>query len=814
MQTLLQDLRYGIRMLLKNVGFTAVVVVTLALGIGANTAIFSVIDAVLLRPLPYQDPGRLAVLWTDDPKHNIHEEGTSYLNFLDWKAQSQVFQDMAYCSRSDPVNLMGVEEPERIVGAAVSANFFRLLGVRPFLGRGFTQEEMDRSEAVVVLSYELWQRRFGASLDAIGKVLEMDGRNSRVIGVTPKGFHFPTRNTDLWEPLTAFPRWRFVVSERYSDFGLVVGRLKPNVTFTQARAEMTTIGHRLERMYSNPADPDWADFAGFGVNVVPLGIQITGRETRAALWVLFGAVIFVLLIACANVANLLLARGTGRKREFAVRMALGAGRPRLIRQLLTESAVLSLLSLLLGLLLATAGVRALLALGPRNIARLEQVGIDTSVFAFTVCLSLLAGTLFALPPALKVSRSDPREFLNSGGRSLSAGFAGQRARSLLVVAEFSLSVALLTGAGLLIRSLQRVQAVDPGFLTDHVLTMRIELPPAKGGSQAIAFYQGLIERIQGLLGVRAAGAIDDLFVTRNPDHVITIEGRGATGGEGGEQLIANDISPGYFRAIGVPLLRGRLFSDQDLEKERNSPLVVIINETMSRRFWPGEDPVGRRFKPGGPRSEAPWRTVVGVAGDMHRQGLEKKPISEIFYPAFRRGMDLVVRTTSDPLLLASTVRAEIRSEDKTAAVLKVAPLEQRLGETVSQRRFETGLLGLFSAVALVLTGIGIYGLMHYSVAHRTHEIAIRMALGAQARDVLGMVLRQGLQLALMGLMAGFILMLWLTETISSMLYGITPADPVTLLAVSSLLIIVALLASYFPARRAAKIDPMAGLQYE
>src|SRR5262245_3791181 len=806
---MLQDLRFGMRVLLKNPGFTLVAVLTLAVGIGANTAIFSVVNAVLLRPLPYQDPDRLAMLWTNDPKRDIREEGTSYPNFLDWRSQNRLFTDLAICSRGNPVILTGGDEPERVSGDYVSANLFPLLGVNPALGGAVSADDERRRARVVILSHGLWKRRFGAATDAIGKTLEINGQASQVIGVMPAEFYFPTKDTQLWEPVTSAFYWEGSYTERFNDAWRVVGRLKPHATFGQAQVEMNAIGQRLAQTY--PITDD--DFAGFGVNVVPLSVQFTGKNLRLALLVLFGAVVFVLLIACANVANLLLARGAAREREFAVRAALGAGRGRLIRQLLTESAALALVAGLLGLGLAALGVRALVGLAPQDIPRLDEVTIDPVALGFTVCVSLLTGLLFGLAPAWKVSRGNPNEVLKAGGRVSSGRLRLWQTRGLLVVMECGMAVALLASAGLMIRSFIRLQSVDPGFKPEGVLLARVSLPRSatRPGAQTLAFFQQVIERVTALPGVQAVGAIEDLMMRRNPDNTITVEGRLPDGaGQGGAELIREFLSHDLFQALAVPLLKGRFFTKQEILNSR----VVIINETLAQRFFPGEDPIGKRIKFGGPQSENIWFEIVGVVGDLRRQRLEKQDVSEIYSPGAISNMDLLVRVSSDPLALVGAVRREISSVDPTAAVYGLTTGTRLVEKLSAGRRFQTGLLALFAIVALVLASIGIYGVMRYAVEQRTHEIGIRLALGARSSDVLRLVIGQGMRLTLIGVATGLLASFALSRLITQLLFGVSATDPATFVGVAFALMGAALLACYLPARRATNVDPLTSLRHE
>jgi len=812
LEDLAQDLRYGLRTLAKNPGFTAVAVLTLALGIGANTAIFSILNAVVLRPLPYKDPGRLAVLWTDNMRQNLHEERTSYPNFEDWTKQNQVFEDMAFCS-SFTVNLTGGDQPERIVAARVTSNLFSMVGVSPILGHTFTPQDEAHANRVIVLSYGLWQRRFGSSHEVLGKRLEIDGAPAVVIGVMPPLFQLPGSDVQFWEPHATFPGWNQTRFERGVPSGYVVGRLKPGVTFREAQRDMNIVGSRLARQYPELASS--TDFFGFAVNVVPLSVQITGKQIRLALWLLFAAVVLVLLIACANVANLLLARGARRQRQLAVRAALGAGRGRLVRQLLTESVLLSFASGVLGLALATLGARTLVRLAPQDVPRLEQVGIDPAVFAFALGLSMFTGVLSGLAPAWKVSKRDLQESLKNGARGLAGGIAVRRTHGLLVISEYALAVVLLAGTGLLIRSLLRVQAVNPGFRPERVLIARVVQSSIKPEAQWPELYPQALARVKSIPGVQAAGAIDNFFFQSNPDDTIIPEGQTfAASGKGAEQVMDDGVSKDYFRAVGVPLLKGRFFSEQD---GPNSPRVAIINQTLARRFWPSEDPIGKRFRFGFQKPTDPWTSVVGVVGDMRREGLTRVPVSQAFLPLTQdpaRGMDFVVRAASDPLKFAASVRSAIASVDNTVPIFNVATLDGKVHEQTAAMRFETALLGVFSALAMLLSAIGIYGITRYSVAQRTHEIGVRMALGARCADVLTLVLGQALQLTLAGVGIGLLGAVVLTRFLSSLLYEVKSTDLMTYVIVSLTLSAVALTACYIPARRATKVDPMVALRYE
>ena len=792
-----RDARYAFRTLYRSPGFTIVAVLTLALGIGANTAMFSVVNAVILRPLPYQDPDRLAMLWTNDPQRDIQEEGTAYPTFLDWRRQTRTFADMAICSRGNPVTLTGGNDPERLMGEAVSANLFSLLGVAPVVGRSFSPEEEQRRERVVVLSYALWERRFGASPEAIGKTLEIDGQPFQVIGVMPARFYFPTKDVQLWQPATVVglalaPAVRDGLwTGRFNDWWRVVGRLKPTATFQDAQADMTAIGQGLALEYRT-TDPG---FAGFGVNVVPLLLQATGRDLQRALWILLGAVGFVLLIACSNVANLLLVRGAARQREFALRTALGADQIRLVRQLAVESALLVVGAAVTGLVLALLSVRTLAASAPSGIPRVDEIQLDTRVLIFTGCVSLLCGLLCAVVPALNGSRRSPATALTYGGRSGLEGSILSRTRRAFVVVECALAVALLAGAGLLLKSFMQVQTVPPGFEATHVLLVRVtgkRLSPE------------MFERIASVPQVEAVAAIQS-FEPMNPDQPITVEGRPVLRAP----LTFGRVTAGFFQAMRVPLRRGRVLTEQD-----NRTSVAVINETMAKTFWPSEDPVGKRFKRGSSESRSPWMTVVGVVGDMRRGGLERDAVSEFYVTEFASTMDLVIRTTNDPVMYAPSIREVIRSVDGNAVMGRITTLESHMEQLSGTRRFHTWLIAIFAGLALALAAIGIYGLMHYSVAQRTHEMGIRMALGARGAQVSWLVIGEGLRLVVLGLVVGLLVAFQLTGVMAHLLFEVSPTDPATFAIVALVLSLVALVACYLPARKASQVDPLVALRCE
>lgn len=802
-----QDMRYALRMLFKNPGFTTVAVIAVALGIGANSAIFSVVNTVLLRPLPYKDADRLMMVWEDASKHGYPQDTPAAANYIDWRDQNQVFEGMAAIA-DQSFNLTGAGDPERLEGRRVSANLFALLGVWPQLGRAFAMEEdQPNANRVTIISQRLWQRRFAADPNIVGKALTLNGESFTVVGVMPSQFQFPTRDDELWVPI-GFTQAEAASRQRH--YLQVVARLKPGVTLGRAQSEMTTIAVRLQQQYPE-ANTD------LGAVVVPLHEQVVG-DIKPALLVLLGAVGLVLLIACANVANLLLARAAVRQKEIALRVALGASRFRLIRQFLTESILLGVIGGVLGLLFAVVGLKLLTAFIPPNIPQIKAITIDARVLGFTLLMSLITGLVFGLVPAIQSSILNPIDTLKEGGRNSTMGSGGNRIRGLLIVAEVAVSLILLIGSGLLINSFLRLRNVDPGFRTEKLLTMKIVLPELKyrESAQRSAFYTDLTRRLESVPGVKSAAVTTNLPLYKQGNSIgITIEGRPEP--PPGQELIVvtRIISPKYFETMNIPLLRGRQLTDQDTA---TSPNAVVISDTMARRYWPDEDPIGKRIAAGRPESPEDWVSVVGVVQDVRQFDLIAEPKPQMYFShqqaSFFAPRDLVVKTEVDPLGLAATVRKTVWEVDKDQPVSNITTMDDIVAESVARQRFSMLLLAIFAGLALLLAAVGIYGVMSYSVAQRRGEIGIRMALGAQKRDVFKLTVGRSLKLVLIGVVVGLVGAFALTRLMSSLLFGIRATDPATFAAISLLFIGVALLASYLPARRATRVDPLAALRYE
>jgi len=803
MRTFWKDLRYGARMLLKNPGFTSIAMITLALGIGANASIFSVVNTVLLRPLPFKEPERLIMI-RETKLPQFPEFSVSPGNFLDWKKRNTVFERLVAIN-TPSFNLIGTGDPEQISGMRVTEGFFAMLGAKPELGRDFLPEEdQPGRNNVVILSHGFWQRRFGGDPKIIDQTITLSGRIYTVIGVMPATFSFGGSETVLWTPMG------FTSDDAQNHGGhflSAIGQLKPGATLEQARSELSAIAGQLAQEY-----PDAN--TGWNVKLMPLHEFIV-RSVETALLVLLGAVAFVLLIACANVANLLLARAAGREKEIAIRTALGAGRARIVRQLLTESALLALAGGVAGLLLAKWGTDLLLKLAPQNLPRMSDVSLDGRALAFTAAVTLLTGLFFGLVPALQASKPNLTETIkDAGGRGSTEGGRRQFIRGSLVVLEMASALLLLVGAGLLIKSFWRLQRIDPGFNQNNALTASVSLPSRKypEENQRSAFFQQLLEKVRALPGVQAAGASN--VVPLGGDYVLgfVIEGRPPLAPGAGQSTNYYAVSADYFKAMGIPLLRGRVFTEQDT---RNSMRVAVISESMAKRVFPNEDPIGKRIHvTNGPTV---FREIVGIVGDVKHYGLDQDTTLQTYEPYTQQPfsfMTLVVRTAGDPTNLTSAIRNQVLSIDKEQPVSQVRTLEQRVSTSIAQQRFSMLLLGVFAAVAMVLAAVGIYGVLSYAAAQRTHEIGVRMALGARAGDVLKMVIGQGMKLALAGVALGSGAALALTQLMKRLLFGVTAADPMTYVVIALSLTLVALFACWIPARRAAKVDPMVALRVE
>jgi putative ABC transport system permease protein len=810
MNSLFKDIHYGVRSLLKRPGFTAIAVITLALGIGANTAIFSVVNTLLLRPLPFKEPARLVQVWEANYKRGRNTMDVSYPNFADWRDQNQVFEQIAAYS-DKTFNLTDAGEPERIQGEIVSPSIFPLLGIKPVLGRVLLPEEDHPNKVFsVVMSERLWRRRFNSDPQIIGQTIRLDSESFTVVGVVPNItdlFDLQT-DTELWVPISH----SFGFDNRYGHYLDVIARLKPGVRREQAQANMDTIAGALAAQYPS-SNVDHA------VRLVPLQQQIVG-DFKLAVLVLLGAVIFVLLIASANVANMLLARAASRKREVAIRTALGASRWRIVRQLLTESLLLSALGGAVGLLFALWGVYLLVAFGPGDLPRAKEVAVDGRVLIFTFAVSLLTGIIFGFVPALQASRPDLNETLKESGRSTTGSTGHRRVRSLLVVSEIALSLMLLVGAGLLMRSFVKLQAVNPGFNPNHVLTMKVSLrgPNYQKGTPIIAFHDQLLEKIKALPGVQAVATRSHVPIAADDGYAnlsFAIEGRLP---DAANRLTAfyNAVSPDYFQTMEIPVLKGRPFEARDA---RNAQSVIIINETLARRYFSGEDPIGRRMTLNDDPKEEDWATIVGIVKDTKPRAVDltASPVAEMYMPFAQQpesSTALMIRTTTNPESLAAAVRHEVQTLDKTQLVHSVRTLDTVMSEAVATPRFRTSLLGVFAVVALILAMVGIYGVMSNAVTQRTREIGIRMALGARAADVLKLIVRNGMGPVLLGVALGLAGAIGLTRLMASFLFGVTPTDALTLATVSVSLIIVALISCCIPARRATKVDPLVALRYE
>jgi predicted permease len=808
-----KELKYAARSLVKRPGFSLVAVLTLALGIGANTAIFSVVNATLLRPLPFKDPERVVMIWGVLAKLQADTLPNSAPNFEGLKTGAKSFERMA-AFRSWSWQLTGSGEPELLRGARVTADFFEAVGAGPILGRTFTAEEdMPNRAPVAIISHGLWQRHFGGDQNVIGKTITLTGQNAMVIGVMPAGFQFPgganltpglqfSLQNDVWMPLAITDEQR----QRQGNLNLaLIGRLKPGVSPPQGETELRAIQQGLP-----------LGTIGFTTNVVPLHKQMVGT-IRKTLFVLLATVAFVLLIACANIANLLLARATSRQKEIAIRAALGAGRRRIIGQLLTESLLLSITGGAIGLLLAVWGNSLLVSLIPREVPRINDVSVDARILLFTLAISILTGLIFGLVPALQASRFDLNRSLKEGVRGTTSGAGQNRLRSLLVVSEVAMALVLLIGAGLLMKSFVRLLEVKPGFNPANVLTFQVQLPnlpPSRyeRNEEQTAFFQQLMTRIQALPGVENAGGVLSLPLSGASESTdLFVEGQESTPDGLRPEADYTTVTPDYFATLQIPLLQGRQFNAQD---KRDAPFVIVINDTLAARLWPGQAPIGKRIRVG---FEEKYREVVGVVGSIKQTALDAEERPAMYLPHLQSpnpGLTVLVRTRGEPLSMAAAVRQEVRAIDKDVPVTKVQTMEKVLGASVAQPRFSMLVVGLFAALALLLSAVGIYGVMAYAVSRRAHEIGVRMALGAGANQVLKLVLKDGMTLALAGIAVGLLGAFALTRLIASLLFGIGAKDPATFISVAAFLAFVAFIACYIPARRATKVDPLVALRNE
>lgn len=799
MENLLQDIRYSIRMALKTPGFTAIVILVLALGIGANTAMFSVINAVVFRPLPYKESGQLMALW--EQSKQMEEMSVAYPNFLDWQEQNRVFSQMA-AFKSDNFNYTDGGDAERKRGKQVSADFFALLGVNPILGRGFLREE-DKPGAnpAVIVSHAFWQSRLSANSSLIGQPLKLNGQNYTLTGVLPADFEF-NGVTDIFVPLGLNAD---KMMDRGSHPGIyVIGRLKPGLTIQEAVASMANVTSNLSQQYP-------ATNSGNSAVVVSLYEDTVG-SIRTPFLILLGAVALVLLIACANVANLLLARSATRQKEIAIRGALGAMRTRLVRQLLTESVLLSVVGGLCGLLIAVAGIRTLMTLTPPDIPRTKEVGIDLWVLGFTLLVSLITGVIFGLAPALQASKVNINESLKEGGRSATSGSGTRRVSNLLVIAEVAVSLMLLISAGLMIKSFLRLRAVSPGFDAHNLLTMQIALPPSKYPDEPkqIQFVEQLVARMANIPGVTAVGMSNGLPLGRGSETAYLVEGQAALTADQQPIAVEFGVTAHYFSAMNIPVLKGRAFTERDT---MNAPKVIIIDESLARKAFPNQDPIGKRLIPlaGVPHE------IVGVVADVKHYGLAKKQKEQFYFSYLQHGnpsLYLLVRTGANPMSLVGLVRSQVSSLDKDQPVYDVTSMEERLSLTIAKPRFNALLLGIFAGLALILSMVGIYGVISYSVNQRIHEIGLRLALGAQRFHIFKMVVGQGLVLAVIGIAVGIAGAIAFGRVMASLLFGVVTSDLTIFTSVSLLLALVAFIACYLPARKATRVDPMVALRIE
>jgi putative ABC transport system permease protein len=809
MDNLIRDLRFALRTMARKPGFTAIAIIIMALGIGANTAIFSLVRAVLLRPLPFANPERLAMVWEDAAFVGFPKNTPAPANYADWKTRNEVFEDMAAVTNRD-FNLTGDGEPEKVYAYGVTASFFPLLGVEPALGRVLAPAD-DRPEAgkVVVISYPLWQSRYGGDTGIIGRDILLDDEKHTVVGVMPRGFQFLDPEVRLWVPAALTPRQ---LASRGNHYLQVVARMKPGVTLAEANNNIKTITAQIARDY-----PDQA--ARLDANVIALSEELTG-DTRRPLIVLLVAVAFVLLIASANLANLLLSRALGRSKEVAVRTALGATRGRLVRQLITESVLLSFAGGAAGVVVAICSFEFLRQLIPPSLSLFVDLRIDAMVLVFTLTLAVVTGMVFGLAPALQSSKVDLNEALKQGGGRTSLSAGHRRLQNAMIIGEVALAMVLLVGAGLLIKTFAHLRDQYASLRAESVLALRTQLPESryKEPARRFAFYKQVLEGVNALPGVVAAAYTTSVPLDwRGGTNGILIEGRAI---ERGVDYDANhrQISPDYFKAMGITLKEGRTFSDGD---HQQSLPVAIVNETMAREFWPGDNAIGKRFKTGGPDEKDPWITIVGVVGDIKQMGAETAVKAEMYMPyqqvadqPWYAPRDLVIRTSVEPMSLVQAVTARVHEVDADQPVSNIRTMKEVLGKEFGQRETGTILLGVFAALAMLLAAVGLYGVLSYFVSQRIPEFGVRMALGAQSRDILWLVLKRGMGLVMLGIAIGMAAAFALTRLMQSLLFEVSASDPLVFAVIALLLAVVAFLACVIPARRAMKIDPMVALRYE
>ena len=812
MPDLLHDFQFAARVLLKNIGFTVVAVLALALGIGANTAIFSVVNSVLLKPLPYENPDKIVKIWMRFTGIGLPNDlnWVSLPEFVDVRDQNRSFSHIAAMQGAN-FNVSFADSPERIQGATVSPSLFPLLGVQAQVGRTFLPEESQKGrDNVVVISNGLWQRRFGSNPNVVGARLNINAQSYVVVGVLPPGFQYPDE-AEMWAPLS-FSQDDLSPNNRGSHGYEVIARIKPELTLAQVRSDMAALTSRI--IEQNPGYPYRR--ANFAVVVNPL-LEETVGNIKTALWILMGAVGFVLLIACANVANLLMVRASAREKEIAIRTALGAGRARLVRQLLTESVLLGIVGGVAGLLLARWGLKALIALSASSFPRVAGTTIDWEVLAFTMLISIATGVIFGIAPALQASRNATHDSLKEGGRTSMGGASSQLIRRTLVIAEIALSLVLLAGAGLLMKCFLRLQDVDPGFRSDGVLTMRVSLPPEKfkQPAQIGEFYRELLRRVRTLPGVQAAGAVSALPLSGNGSSGTTTVDTAAVPPENATPEADWRVAmPGYFEAMGIALVRGRYFDDRDTQ---TSQPVAIIDETMAQTYWPNEDPIGQRIRRGGRQSSRPWLSIVGVVRHVRYRTLEAQSRVQLYWPEVQSptsDLSLAIRTAGDAMSLSTAVQKQVQAIDPDQPVYRIRTMREMMSESIARRRLAMLFLSIFAGAALALAVVGIYGITSYSVAQRSQEMGVRMALGASRSTILRLVLGQSLVLTAIGVVLGLAGSLVLTRLMSSLLFNVKSTDPATFVLVALVLAFAAMLAAYIPGWRATRVDPMVALRYE